>query len=128
MLHCRQGLFWTFVGCDYRTRFSVLSFFPENMPYKTHPRPQCLEWPLAGQLEQVQSKNCYFMFNYTFSVFCFCFSSKKLCFYHFHLFFWWNIKVPQQNINQSETTIGDKKLSMELYAVLHATLVIHQRL
>ena len=45
----------------------------------------------------------------------FCFSSKNLCFYHFHFFFWWAIKFPQQSINQLETGIGDKKLSVKLY-------------
>ena len=69
-----------------------------------------------GSVGQVHSKKCYFMFAYTFeTVFC-CFSSKNLCFYHFHFFFWWSIKFPQQNINQSETGTDDKKLSVELYA------------
>ena len=36
---------------------------------------------------------------------------KKLCFYHFHFL----IEFPQQIINRSETGIGDKKLSVELY-------------
>ena len=68
-----------------------------------------------GSVGPVQSKNSYFMFTYTlFGIFC-CFSSKKMCFYNFHDFFRWNIKFPQQNINQSETGIGHKKLSMELY-------------
>ena len=40
--------------------------------------------------------------------------SKKLCFYQFHFLFWWSNKFSQQNINQSETGIGDKKLSVEL--------------
>ena len=30
-------------------------------------------------------------------------------------FFWWSIEFTQQNINQWETEIGDKKLSVELY-------------
>ena len=51
--------------------------------------------------------------NVTF--FC-CFSSKNLCFYHFHFFFWWSIKFPQQNINQSETGTGD-----ELYGTVCIT-------
>ena len=46
---------------------------------------------------------------------CCCFPSKKLCFYHFHFSFWWSIKFPQQNIHQSETRIGDRKLWLELY-------------
>ena len=32
----------------------------------------------------------------------------KLCFSHFHFFFFESVKFPQQNINQSETGIGDK--------------------
>ena len=36
-------------------------------------------------------------------------------FSHSHSFFWWSIKFPQQNIDQSETGISDKKLSVELY-------------
>ena len=68
-----------------------------------------------GSVGQVHSKKCYFMFTYTFeTVFC-CFSSKNLCSYHFHFFFWWSIKFPPQNINQSETWTDDKKLSVELY-------------
>ena len=63
-----------------------------------------------GPLWRVQGKECYFMFKFTFLwLFC-CFSSKNLCFYHFRFFFWWSIKFSQQNINQSETGIDDKKL------------------
>ena len=36
-----------------------------------------------GSMEQVQRKECCFMFRYTFVAFCCCFSSKKMCFYHF---------------------------------------------
>ena len=64
----------------------------------------------------VQKKECYFMLKYTFSTFfCYCFSSKNSCFNHFHFLFWWSIKFLQQNINQSETRIGDTKLSLELW-------------
>ena len=38
---------------------------------------------------------------------------KNFC--YFHIFFWWSIKFTQQNINQSETQIGDQQLSVELY-------------
>ena len=34
-------------------------------------------------------------------------------------FFWRNIKFSQQNINQSEIRIGDKKLSVKLMYVWH---------
>ena len=43
-------------------------------------------------------------------------SSKNCVFIYFYFFiFWWSIKYLQQNIIQSETVIGDKKLSVELY-------------
>ena len=46
---------------------------------------------------------------------------QKICVFII-LFFWWSIKFPQQNINQSETEISDKKLSVELYAIYSRTL------
>ena len=53
------------------------------------------------------------MFTYTFLECFSCFSLKKFVFLSFSfLFFWWSIKFPQQIINQSETRIGDKKLSV----------------
>ena len=45
----------------------------------------------------------------------FCFPWKGISFYHFHFVFWWSIKLLQQNINQSEARIGDKKLSVGPY-------------
>ena len=68
-----------------------------------------------GSVGRVHSKECYFIFTYTFLAFCCCFSLKNVCFFHFHFLFWWSIEFLQQNINQSETWIGDKKLSVELY-------------
>ena len=59
-----------------------------------------------GSVGRVHSKEYYFIFTYTFLaffLFCFCFSSKNLCFYHF------------QNINQSETRIGNNELSVEKF-------------
>ena len=70
---------------------------------------------ITGQCGRVQSKECFFMFTYTFLAFFCCFSSKKLCFYHFHFFFLISIKFLQQNIKQLETITGDKKLSVERY-------------
>ena len=67
---------------------------------------------IKGQWGRVQCKECYFMFTYTFVVVVF---HQKNCFYHFHFSFWWSIKFPQQNIHQSETRIGDRKLWLELY-------------
>ena len=61
------------------------------------------------------------MLNYVYTYFLtffflICFSSKHLYWYHFRFFFWSSIKFPQQNINQSESGIGDTKLSVELFA------------
>ena len=44
---------------------------------------------------------------------------KNFVFYHFHFFFWWSIEFPLQNMNQSETGIGDKKLSVKPYARIY---------
>ena len=74
-----------------------------------------------GLVGPVQSKECLLlMVTYTFFAFffcccCCCFSSRNLCFYHFHFFFWWSTKLLQLHINQSETGIGHKKLSVDLY-------------
>ena len=42
-----------------------------------------------------------------------------ISFFFFSFFFWWIAKFSKQNINQSETGIGDQKLSMELYVNKH---------
>ena len=77
---------------------------------------------------QVHSKECYFIFAYTFLAFCCCcFSYKKMCFHHFHFFFWCSIEFLQHNINQSETRIGDKKLSVELYVILSCVTSYHDK-
>ena len=39
----------------------------------------------------------------------------KICVFVIFIFFGWSMKSPQQNINQSETAVGDKKLSEGLY-------------
>ena len=39
-----------------------------------------------GLVGRVHSKECYLIFTYTFLAFLFCFSSKNLCLYHFHIF------------------------------------------
>ena len=63
-----------------------------------------------GLVNRIQNKECYVMFSYTFLTFFVylfvCFSSWNLCFYHFHFFFGWSIKFPQQNINHSEIGVG----------------------
>ena len=72
-------------------------------------------WSMShhGSVGRVQSKECYIMFTYVLSA-IFVFHKKFLCFCHFHLLFRWSTKSPQQNINQSETENGDKKLSVKL--------------
>ena len=49
---------------------------------------------------------------------------KKFCFCHFHFFFCWSIKVPQQNINQSYTRIGGKNSSVDLLSIFFRKLNI----
>ena len=74
---------------------------------------------ITGQWRWVQSKKCYFMFTYTFLAFLFVVAvifHQKICVFIIIIsFFWCSIKFLQQNINQSETRIGDRKLSVELY-------------
>ena len=72
---------------------------------------------ITGQWGRVQSKKCHFKFTYAagFAVVVVVVFHEKLCFYHSHFSFLWSIRFPQQNINQTETRIGDKKLSVELY-------------
>ena len=75
-----------------------------------------LEYVASGSMGRVQRKQYKVLFISTFLAFflsC-CFSSKNL-FLSFSIFFWWTIKFSQQNINQSETRTGDKKLSVELF-------------
>ena len=59
---------------------------------------------------QVQSKECYFMLKYSFLAFVLGVAVflQKMGFYHFRF----HNKI---FINQSETEIADKKLSVELY-------------
>lgn len=65
---------------------------------------------------RVLSKECWSMFTRNFWHFLVVVRQKNcLCQFHF-FFFWWSINLPKQNTNQPEPGIGDKKLSMELYA------------
>ena len=50
-----------------------------------------------------------------------------MCFYHFHFFFWWSIKFPQQHINQSETWTGGVQMSVELYATIWMLPAIYRK-
>ena len=58
---------------------------------------------ITSQWGKVQSKECYFMYTDTFWHFYCCFSSRHMCFYHFHFFFRWSFNFPQQSIDHSET-------------------------
>ena len=79
---------------------------------------------IPGQWSDLTIKNTTLLI-FTFLAFFYLFFIKKI-FIIFHvfiifvlfylfLFFWWSIEFPQQNINQSETRIGDMKFSVELY-------------
>ena len=57
-----------------------------------------------GSVGRVHEKMLLNALIYVFGIFCF--SWQNLCFHHFDFFFWWSIKFPQQNINQSETWIS----------------------
>ena len=88
---------------------------PLTISYYLHFPRICKAWSMFhhGSLGWVLSKEYYFVFTYNFLTFFFCFSSK--IFFDFYSFFWQSIKFPQQNINQSETGIGDMKLSLAMY-------------
>ena len=76
---------------------------------------------IIGQLGKFTVKNAIYI--YFLCIFC-CFLSKNMCFYHFHFFFCWSIELPQKNSHRSETGIGDKKLSVELYVTLAMDIMI----
>ena len=77
-------------------------------------------------MEQIKSQwvsSGYWMHIYAymrfFGTFCWFFSG---CFYHFNFFFWWSIKI-----NHSETGIGSKKLSVELYGDINLLLPLQSK-
>ena len=73
------------------------------------------KFPISKVLNMLHHGSVGLVFTYTFLAYFCRFWSKKLCFYHLHFFIWWSIEFLKQNINQSETGIGDKKLSVEPY-------------
>ena len=101
---------WISMGMN-RVRFTENFLSPIFTPYLVSKFWVCY---IHGSEEQVQSKECYYMFTDTFFLLLLIFI-KKLCFYYFDFFFWRSIKFLQQNINQSEAGIGDKKLTMEMH-------------
>ena len=68
-----------------------------------------------GRFRVKNANTCLHILSWHFLLFF----STNLCFLHFHFFLWWSIKFPQQNINQSETGIGGRKLSVELYGYVN---------
>ena len=68
-----------------------------------------------GQWGEFTVKNTTLYLNILSLHFFFVFHQKKLCFYRFHFFFWWNTKFLQQNINQP----------VELYVCLKFKCVNH---
>ena len=64
---------------------------------------------------EIRIKEYYYKFTYTFLAFSCYFFHQKICIFIILIFFWQSIKFPQHNINQSETGIGDKILSVELF-------------
>ena len=71
-----------------------------------------------GSIGASLRQRCNFTFSSSLSAFCCCcccFSSQNLCFYYFQFFFRRSIKFPLQNINQSETEIRGRKMSVEMY-------------
>ena len=93
--------------CVFHWQFLINCTFSVSLKFRA-----CLH---HGSVRAIHSEECYILFIYTFLAFFCSFSWRHLCFYHFHFFFWWSIKFMQQNTNQLETEICDKKLSVELY-------------
>ena len=71
-------------------------------------------WPRVSG--RVHGKGCYIIFTYIFLAF-FAVFHEKICVFIIFISFFGKVYIefPQQNINQSETWIGDQKLSLELY-------------
>ena len=73
---------------------------------------------ISSQCGRVHSKECYFyIYIHFLGIFLLSFIRKFVfsLFSFLFFFFWWSLEFPQQNINQSETRIGDKKLPVELF-------------
>ena len=68
-----------------------------------------------GLRRKFRVKNTTFVYTHFFGIFLLLFIKKNYVL-SFSVLFLWTIKLPQQNINQSEIGIGDEKLSVELYA------------
>lgn len=84
---------WISMGV-HRVRFTENFLSPIFTPYLVSKFWVCY---IHGSEEQVQSKECYYMFTDTFFLLLL-FFIKKLCFYHFHFLFWQSVDFSQQNI------------------------------
>ena len=72
---------------------------------------------ITGQWGDFRVKNATIRLHIHFCYFFFVVFHHKICvFIIFISFFWYSLKFPQQNINQSEMWIGGFQLSVELYA------------
>ena len=78
----------------------------------TKKTPERRHWHRSGVF--IVNLEDIYIFTYSFLAFFVVFH-QKMCFYHFHFYFWWSTKFLPNNINQSETGIGDKKLAVELH-------------
>ena len=69
---------------------------------------------ITGQWGEFTVKNATLYLNilswHFFAIF-----HQNICVFIKSFLFWWSVEFPQQNINQSETGIRDKKLSVELH-------------
>ena len=75
-----------------------------------------------GSVGRIHNKVFFNPFIYFLDIFLLCFIIKFM-FLSFSFFFWWSIKFPQQNINQSETRIGGFQLAGKLCANRQAYVV-----
>ena len=72
---------------------------------------------LSNLIHRRPVRQCYFLFTYTFLAFFVVFHQKICVFIYLFIYsfiYLWNINFPQENIDELETGIGDRKLSVEL--------------
>ena len=72
---------------------------------------------LSSLIHRRPVRQCYFLFTYTFLAFFVVFHQKICVFIYLFIYsfiYLWNINFPQENIDELETGIGDRKLSVEL--------------
>ena len=72
---------------------------------------------LSSLIHRRPVRQCYFLFTYTFLAFFVVFHQKICVFIYLFIYsfiYLWNINFPQENFDELETGIGDRKLSVEL--------------